>query len=199
MTLALGLESSDPEVLSKSVRKGFTPDDSRRAGECAKEMGLSVRTYLLLKPPFMTESESMEDTLRSIAFADSFSDEISINPVNVQRGTYLEHLWRRGGYRPPWIWSLRKVITEAAPLTKARIMSSPSGGGTQRGVHNCGVCDRKILDAIHKFSITQDLGCMDAHCECEEQWKRYLESEKMLGTAADIERGIRDELMLVGR
>mgnify|MGYP000882020693 FL=1 len=199
VTLALGLESSDPEVLSKSVRKGFTPDDSRRAGECAKELGLSVRTYLLLKPPFMIESEAIEDALRSIAFADAFSDEISINPVNVQRGTYLEHLWRRGGYRSPWIWSLVYVIARAAPITKARIMSSPSGGGTQRGVHNCGVCDRKVLDTIHKFSITQDLGCMDAHCECEERWRRYLESERVLGTAADIDRGIKDELMLVGR
>lgn len=199
VTLALGLESSDPDVLSKSVRKGFTPEDSRRAGELAKEMGLCVRTYLLLKPPFMTESGAIEDVLRSIAFADGFSDEISVNPVNVQRGTYLEHLWRRGGYRPPWIWSLAEVIARAAPVTGARIMSSPSGGGTQRGVHNCGVCDSKVLDAVREFSVTQDAGCMDVHCECEAKWRRYLESERMLGTAADLDRGIRDELMLAGR
>lgn len=199
VTLALGLESSDPDVLSKSVRKGFTPEDSRKAGECAKDAGLCVRTYLLLKPLFMTESDAIEDVLRSIAFADTFSDEISVNPVNVQRGTYLEHLWRRGSYRPPWIWSLTEVITKAAPVTKARIMSSPSGGGSQRGVHNCGACDSKVLDAVHEFSITQDTGCMDVHCECETRWRRYLESERMLGTAADIDRGIRDELMLAGR
>ncbi|MCL2510321.1 MAG: archaeosine biosynthesis radical SAM protein RaSEA, partial [Methanomassiliicoccaceae archaeon] len=119
-TVALGLESSDPDVLRTSVNKGFTPEDSRRAGMAIKEAGLMVRTYLLLKPPFLTETAAIEDAVRSAAFADEFSDEISINPLNVQRGTYAERLWRAGELRPPWIWSLSEVLRRLSGSVSAR-------------------------------------------------------------------------------
>ena len=112
VTIALGLESSDPDVLERSVHKGFTPEDIRRAGTLIKENGLMVRTYLLLKPPFMTEDMAIEDAVRSARFADEFSDEISVNPLNVQRGTYVERLWKRGEFRSPWIWSLMEVFRQ---------------------------------------------------------------------------------------
>ena len=112
VTVALGLESSDPEVLRTAVHKGFTPADIERAGRLLKSKGLGVRTYLLLKPPFMTEAMAIEDAVRSARFADAFSDEISVNPLNVQRATYVERIWKRGEFRPPWIWSLIEVFRQ---------------------------------------------------------------------------------------
>jgi radical SAM enzyme (TIGR01210 family) len=196
VTIALGLESSDPDILSISINKGFTQEDSRKAGMMIKDAGLKVRTYLLLKPPFLTEKAAMEDTVRSAVFADEFSDEISINPLNVQRGTYAERLWRAGELRPPWIWSLVEVLRELSSKVNARLMSSPSGGGTSRGVHNCGKCDREILDGIERFSFSQDVKDLDIRCECIDSWQRYLESEKILGTAADLDRGFDSDLAL---
>ncbi|MDR0509414.1 MAG: archaeosine biosynthesis radical SAM protein RaSEA [Candidatus Methanoplasma sp.] len=198
VTVALGLESSDPDVLSVSIKKGFTPEDSRRAGMLIKSASMAVRTYLMLKPPFFTESAAIEDTVRSAVFADEFSDEISINPLNVQRGTYAERLWRAGELRPPWIWSLAEVLKILSGTVNARLMSSPSGGGTMRGVHNCGNCDRKMLDGIERFSFSQDVKDLDVRCDCIKNWQTYLESEKILGTAADLERGFSDDLALGG-
>jgi radical SAM enzyme (TIGR01210 family) len=195
-TVALGLESSDPDILKESINKGFTQEDSRRAGMLIKEAGLKVRTYLLLKPPFLTESAAMEDTIRSALFADGFSDEISINPLNVQRGTYAERLWRAGDLRPPWIWSLTEVLRQLSGKVNARLMSSPSGGGTSRGVHNCGGCDQQLLDGIERFSFSQDVKDLDAKCECIKDWQTYLESERILGTAADLDRRFDNDLAL---
>lgn len=195
-TIALGLESSDPDVLRTSVNKGFTPEDSRNAGMMIKEAGLTVRTYLLLKPPFLTESAAIEDTVTSAAFAGEFSDEISINPLNVQRGTYAERLWRAGELRPPWIWSLAEVLRRSQGMTDARLMSSPSGGGSARGVHNCGKCDREMLDGIERFSFSQDPKDLDVKCGCTKDWETYLESERILGTAADLDRGFGGDLAL---
>ncbi len=196
VTIALGLESSDPEVLRRSVHKGFTPEDIRRAGELIKSRGLMVRTYLLLKPPFMTESMAIEDAVRSARFADPFSDEISVNPLNVQRGTYVERLWKRGEFRSPWIWSLIEVFRRLSGTVDSRLMSSPSGGGAQRGVHNCGECDRKVLDAIERFCYTQDVSDLDVDCACRSKWEAYMESEGILGSPADLDRDFENELIL---
>lgn len=196
VTVALGLESSDPQVLETAVHKGFTPDDILRAGTLLKSKGLGVRTYLLLKTPFMTERMAIEDAVRSARFADQFSDEISVNPLNVQRGTYVERLWKRGDFRSPWIWSLIEVFRRLSGTVDARVMSSPSGGGASRGVHNCGECDKAALDAVERFSYTQDPADLDVKCECQAKWRAYLESEAILGTPADLDRGLENDLAL---
>ena len=193
VTLALGMESCDPEVLRVSVNKGFDQDDTARAGAMAKEAGLSVRTYVLLKPPYLTERAAVEDAVASVRFAAPFSDEVSVNPVNVQNGTAVERLWKRGEYRSPWIWSLIEVLRTCAGCGP-RIMSSPSGGGNQRGVHNCGSCDRRALDAVERFSFSQDVRDLDVTCDCFKKWKAYCAAETMLGTPADLDRALDADL-----
>lgn len=196
VTVALGMESSDEDILRTSINKGFTAQDSLRAGMTVKDAGLGVRTYLLLKPPFVSESKGIEDSVRSARFADPFSDEISINPLNVQRATYAERLWKRGEFRPPWIWSLIEVMKQLSGTVSARIMSSPSGGGAARGVHNCGVCDAAALEAVERFSFSQDPRDLEVTCECNKSWRRYMAAEDMLGTAADLDRGFDNELRI---
>lgn len=196
VTVALGLESSDPEVLKTAVHKGFTPEDIRCAATLLKSKGFGVRTYLLLKTPFMTESKAIEDAVRSARFAAPFSDEISINPLNVQRGTYVERLWKRGDFRSPWIWSLMEVFRQLSGTVGCRLMSSPSGGGASRGVHNCGECDKRALDAVESFSFSQNVGDLDVECDCRRRWEAYCISEEILGTPADLDRGLENDLAM---
>jgi radical SAM enzyme (TIGR01210 family) len=197
VTIALGLESSDPDVLSVSIRKGFTPDDSRNAGMMIRRAGLKVRTYLLLKPLYMSERDAIEDTVSSIGFADGFSDEISVNPVNVQKFTLIERIWKKGDYRPPWLWSLIEVMGRCAGTVNARLLSSPSGGGTQRGVHNCGTCDADALNAIEKFSFSQNIKDLDVNpCQCRNAWLDTMMSETLLGTASDVMRAADNDLAI---
>ncbi|MGI5964312.1 MAG: archaeosine biosynthesis radical SAM protein RaSEA [Candidatus Methanomethylophilaceae archaeon] len=195
-TVALGLETSNPEILGKAINKGFTPEESRAAGEIIRDAGLDVRTYLLLKPLYVTESQAIEDTVASALFADGYSSEISVNPLNVQYGTLTEKMWKRGEFRPPWIWSLLEVFGRLHGKTMARLMSSPSGGGSKRGVHNCGDCDRRALDAVEKYSFSQNAEDLNVECICRETWKNYIRAEKILGTSADLERGLINNLAL---
>ena len=196
MTVALGLESSDEEVLRTCINKGFTAQQSKAAGERLKAAGLMVRTYLLLKPPFLSERGGIDDAVSSARFADPFSDEISINPLNIQHGTYVERLWKRGDFRPPWIWSLIEVMKTLSGTVHSRIISSPSGGGSQRGVHNCGRCDAEALAAVERFSFSQDPSDLDVTCECRLTWEQYLKAERALGTAADIGRALDSDLTI---
>lgn len=196
MTVALGLETSNEEILCKCINKGFTAAQSKAAAEKLKAAGLMVRTYLLLKPPFLTEKTGMDDAILSARFADPFSDEISINPLNIQHGTYVERLWKRGDFRSPWIWSLIEVMKTLSGTVHSRVISSPSGGGSQRGVHNCGNCDAEALAAVEKFSFSQNPADLQVQCECKLTWERYLSAERLLGTPADIDRALESDLII---
>jgi radical SAM enzyme (TIGR01210 family) len=196
--VALGLESSNDEVLSVCIRKGFISSDYVKAAERIRKRGMAVRTYLLLKPPFMTEAQAIKDTVSSAHFARSRSDAISVNPVNVQAGTEVERLWRRGDYRPPWLWSLVEVLKAAKEGKDVRVFSSPSGAATPRGVHNCGKCDQEVLGAVKRFSFSQDVKDLDGlDCACRSQWRAQLATHDAMMTSVDIDRHLESELPLV--
>lgn len=195
--VALGLESSSDEVLAKSVRKGFKVADYEKAARCLKDNDVPVRTYLLLKPPFMTERQAIRDTVRSIGFAVPWSESISINPLNVQRDTVVESLFRRGDFRPPWTWSLIEALKAGKRMTGVRVFSSPSGGGTPRGVHNCERCDAASLQAVERFSFSQDAKEFDGlECGCRERWRAQLDVQDAMRASVDLDRHLADELPL---
>lgn len=195
--VALGLESANDTVLRCSVRKGFGVKDYVRAADALRDRGFPVRTYLLLKPLYLTERAAIEDTKSSVLFAAPRSESVSVNPLNVQRETMVEGLWRRGDYRPPWIWSLFEVLKLKADISGVRIFSSPSGAGTQRGVHNCPECDKRLLDALEKFNFEQDASLLQKHdCNCRREWRSLLRTEDAMRTSVDVHRYLEDELAL---
>lgn len=176
LEVAIGLESTDDFVLKRCINKGFTFDGYKGAVKRVKDIGGLVRTYLLLKPPFLTEKEAINDTLKSIDKVTELSDIISINPVNVQRGSLVENLWYKNVYRPPWLWSLVQVLKEARFDTT--LVSSKAGLGSDRGPHNCGNHDDEIIDTIDRFNITQDKSVLEevpTDCSCRLKWKKENE------------------------
>ena len=183
LEVAMGLESSSERVLALSVRKGFTFRDFSQKAQMARELGVRVRAYILLKPPFLTEREAMDDAVHSMVEAAPLCDTLSLNPVNVQRGTVVEQLWKRRIYRPPWLWTACRALLEAQgeimerwPGT--RLVCAPSGAGQERGVHNCGLCDTAVTAALEEFSLSRDPAVlrrtMDAGCECTAAWRDAL-------------------------
>ena len=187
--VAMGLESANDRVLKYSVNKGFTFSDYERATKAIAGAGARIRTYLLLKPPFLTEAEAMEDAIASARKVDHLSDTISINPVNVQKGTLVERLWKGWAYRPPWLWSVLHVLREISSLD-ARIVCDPTGGGRERGAHNCGECDGASLEAISRFSMSQDRADLDVPaCGCRDLWENVTSLEPYVtGGGCDLQR-----------
>jgi len=187
--VALGLESSNDAILKYSINKGFTVKDYENAAKLLAGNGLSIRTYVLLKPPFVTESEAIADSVATVKFAARMSQTISLNPVNVQKGTQVEKLWRNWAYRPPWLWSVLEVFRAVSGVEK-KMLCEPTGGGRARGAHNCGDCDDVILHSLKSYSLTQDpskLGSPD--CECREIWKTILDTEAFVaGGTCDLQR-----------
>jgi radical SAM enzyme (TIGR01210 family) len=178
--IAMGLESSSERVLALSVRKGFTFEDFKKKARMARDDGARVRAYILLKPPFLTEKEAMEDAVRSMVDAAPLCDTLSLNPVNVQRGTVVEQLWKRRIYRPPWLWTAASALLEAHGSIKeqwpaTRLVCSPSGAGQERGAHNCGLCDAAVTAALEEFSLSRETSVLEkalqGGCGCTAAWR----------------------------
>jgi archaeosine synthase beta-subunit len=172
--VALGLESTQPEVLLRYVNKNSPPEAYLAAADRVRSLGLRAKGYLLLKPPYLTERESIEDVVASVRIAAPHFDALSVNPVHIQNGTVVEWLYRRGRYRPPWLWSLAEVMRRGAALRgTTRLVTFPTAGGLARGPHNCGVCDRVVLAALEETSLAQRFdGLDDVHCDCQTKWQR---------------------------
>ncbi|MEF8783038.1 MAG: archaeosine biosynthesis radical SAM protein RaSEA [Haloarculaceae archaeon] len=178
--VAIGLETATDRVRHDCVNKYFDFAEFERAAADARAAGAGIKAYLLMKPPFLTESEAIEDMKRSVRRCAGVEGchTVSMNPCNVQRHTMVEDLFYDDGYRPPWLWSVAEVL-EATADAEVIVVSDPVGGGSDRGPHNCGECDDRVERAIKDFSLRGDPSVFDqVSCECERTWEAVRERER---------------------
>ena len=111
--IAIGLESANDEILRNSINKGFYWANFEKATKNVLDKGMKVKAYLIFKPPFVSEYDSILDTLNSAEKCIKLGvDTISINAVAIHRGTYLNELFEKKHYRTPWLWSLVYICKE---------------------------------------------------------------------------------------
>ncbi len=172
---AIGLETANDLIRQQLIGKGFSFQDFVAASEIVHEQGGRVKAYLLLKPPSLSEGEAMRDAIASARAAGPFAEVLSLNLCNIQRNTYVERLWEKGEYRPPWLWSALEVL-KSVP---GPIVCDPVGAGTRRGPHNCGECDAAVAEAIRSHALAQDVGLFDnLDCVCRTAWHELMELEE---------------------
>ena len=100
--IGIGFESSSDLIRSICINKGFVTHDFEEAVQRASKRNISIRAYVLLKPPFLTERDALLDSIQTIRYLDKVGvSTISINPVTIQKNTLVERLWKRKQYRSP--------------------------------------------------------------------------------------------------
>ncbi len=186
--VAIGLETATDRVRHDCVNKYFDFADFENAcaeaaaadGDAGSDVEAGIKAYLLMKPPFLTESEAVADMISSIERCADVDGchTVSMNPCNVQRYTMVDDLYFDDGYRPPWLWSVAHVLEETADVD-AIVVSDPVGHGSDRGPHNCGECDDRVQKAIKDFDLRQDPSVFEqVSCECELTWETVVERER---------------------
>ncbi len=174
LEVGIGLETANDKIRDLCVNKGFSFSEFERAAKKLREWGFRVKCYLLLKPPFLSENEAIEDVFKSIEKVKDLVDVVSLNLTNIQKGTLVERLWFSKLYRPPWLWSAVYILNN---VEEVDIICDPVAAGKERGPHNCGKCDEMFAKAIRMYSLTQDKNMLRVSCECKVRWKKALELE----------------------
>jgi len=179
--IGVGLETADDDIRKNNINKGFTFEDYKKAADIIKKHGFSLKTYVLIKPPFISEKRAIDDAIKTVDKIKDITDVISFNPCNVQRNTVVENLWKRREYRPPWLFSVVEILKESKKLTNNVLLKCDiSGGGSIRGPHNCKPCDKSYLKAISDFSLNQELKVFNnLNCECKEKWLDQIDMEEL--------------------
>jgi hypothetical protein len=187
--IGIGLESDSDFVRNNCLNKGFLFKDYKKAANNLKKYDFKLKTYVLIKPPFLTEKESIDDAINTVNKIKKITDTVSFNPTNVQRNTLVNYLWQRRQFRPPYLFSIVKILKESKKLApNVLIKCDISGGGTIRGAHNCKNCDKNYLKAIADFSLNQDERIFKGlNCDCKEKWLDLLDLEDLtFGSINDV-------------
>jgi len=175
-TIAMGLETSDDFVRKKCLNKGFSFNAFLNSAKIVKEF-FGLRVYLLLKPPFLTEKESLEDATRSINDISTLADEIVLMPNSVQKYTLVHYLWLKRMFRSPWLWTIVEVCNSVKNVKNLRIGGLRLYPRPIETAHNCGSCDTEILASISKFPQRGISVFENLDCKCKREWETTLLEE----------------------
>jgi radical SAM enzyme (TIGR01210 family) len=122
LQIALGLETVHPEILKK-LNKQMTLDDFRNSVSYLTHHGILSRAFVLLKPPFLSESEGIYWAERSIDFAFSAGVECcTVIPVRAGNGA-MDLLMEKGDFSLPDIHSLETVLEYGIGLNEGRVFA----------------------------------------------------------------------------
>jgi radical SAM enzyme (TIGR01210 family) len=122
LQIALGLETVHTEVLSK-LNKQMTLEDFSNSVSYLTQHGIISRAFILLRPPFLSESEGIFWAQRSIDFAFSAGVECcTVIPVRAGNGA-LDLLMEKNYFAQPDIRSLETVLEYGIRLNSGRVFA----------------------------------------------------------------------------
>ncbi len=172
LEVGIGLESVTDVVRENYIHKGFNLQSYERAVKILKGHGVNVLTYVFLKPLNLSEREAIEEAVKTIAYAfEVGSDEVSLSSAFIQEGTKMADFYKRGEFKPPWLWSIIDVVRQTAHLGPVRIGSFEDEPPPIAIPHNCDKCSLKTERALHEYNLTRDINVFDdLSCECQKQW-----------------------------
>jgi archaeosine synthase beta-subunit len=117
LEVALGLETIHPEVLPR-LNKQMTIEDFEKAVAFLTGEGIRVRSFILLRPPFLSEQEGVEWAVRSVEFAFQIGASVcSVVPTRAGNGI-MEQLERDGHFAPPSLIAMEETLERCLELAQ---------------------------------------------------------------------------------
>lgn len=163
LEVAMGLETIHPQVLAR-LNKRMTLDDFRRASGFLRENEMTIRAFILVKPPFLDEAEGIEWAKRSIDFAfDAGVSCCAIIPTRVGNGA-MEVLQKNGHFVLPKLASLEKVLDYGIRQQRGRVIADL---WDIEQFADCDDCIAERKKRIHRINLYQqelpEIECQ--HCK----------------------------------
>ena len=151
LEVAMGLETANPETLAR-LNKGMTLDDFANAAGFLTRNGVSVRAFILLKPPFTTEADGVLWAKRSIDFAFDCGVSVAcVIPTRPGNGA-LDVLGAIGGFSPPRLRSLEDVVDYGIGLKGGRVFADV---WDLERFSECEVCFGARKQRLNTINLTQ--------------------------------------------
>ncbi len=168
LEVAMGLETAHPDALER-LHKRMTVDGFRLAADELRALGVALRVFLLVSPPFVPHAEQDDWLLRSIDVAlAAGASAISLIPTRTGNGA-LEALADQGWFRQPTLSDLERS------LALAHTHASGSGARLFADLWNldrfaaCGHCLDARRERLHTMNLEQRVLPQTPCPQCQEQ------------------------------
>ncbi len=151
LEVAMGLETAHPATLEK-LNKDMTLDQFADAARWLVGNGISVRAFVLVQPPFLSESIALHWAQRSIDFA--FECGVSVVSLIPTRGgsDTMRELERAGEFKQPRLSTLEAAHDYGVALDKGRVFADLWDLGQ---FSDCEICFDARRDRIEQMNLTQ--------------------------------------------
>ncbi len=151
LEVAMGLETAHPGILER-LNKKFTLTHFADAARFLCNERIQVRAFILVKPPFMDEEESLEWAIKSADFAFSCgANVVSLIPTRPGNGA-MDRLFESGEWSPPKLSSLEKAFQSALALHQGRVFADT---WNFEMFSSCAVCFESRLRRLREINLTQ--------------------------------------------
>ena len=122
LEVAMGLETAHEPTLAR-LNKQMTLADFESACRLLQKQHILIRCFVLLKLPWSTEQEGIEQAIQSVRFAfDCGVSCCSVIPVRAGNGM-LDQLQQAAQFEPPKLSSLETVLRETLSWQRGRVFA----------------------------------------------------------------------------
>jgi len=182
--VGIGLESKNSYVRNVCINKNLNLSSFEKAVNILKNANARLVVYLLFKPIFLTEKEAIEDAIATVQYVFDLSAKmeiltrISLEPVAVQGMSLLPKLYRKGFYKPPWLWSIVEVLKRTAGSGEIRVgvpEEEPYIFARSENQEISGrrcPCNQELARLIEEYNRTLNVEVFNGiqACKCKDLW-----------------------------
>lgn len=190
LAIEFGLETSNDWIRKYCLNKATNVSNYLNAIKILKSFDIETLINISLGLPFLSENESIIDTIESVNWAyEHGADSVIIFPIHVKPGTLVNILYHNKLYHPISLWSLVKVLNSIPSqhlhktqiswyknyyTDNSKIISSPS---------TCEFCYPDIISLFDEYRATCSKSVVrkltEYNCNCKSQWKENLLGEPL--------------------
>ncbi len=162
LQVAIGLEIVQPKIL-KMLNKKMTLEDFSDAINFLVKNEIKSRAFILLRPPFLSESEGVYWAKKSIDFAFDLGVECcTIIPVRAGNGA-MDLLMEKNDFNMPDIQSLEIVLEYGIRQHAGRVFADIWDLGI---FSNCEKCINQRINRLTSMNLSQRIS-NQIECTCD--------------------------------
>jgi radical SAM enzyme (TIGR01210 family) len=163
LEVALGLETVHPEILPR-LNKQMTVADYERAARWLRDHDCDVRTFILIRPPGLTNEDGVEWATRSMEKAFAAGAQCcSLIPTRGGNGA-MEQLAAAGWYEPPSFEAMYRAFRKGLELAAGRVFLDL---WNVEPFWPCVRCGPQKTAVLHSMNLTQRIQDWPS-CHCGE-------------------------------
>lgn len=180
LEIGIGLQSENDIVREICVNTSFSKGKFERAINVMKEFQIIPKVYLLVKPPFLNEEETVTDILNSIKYlADLNVKYVTLCPVRISKNTIVWDLHRNGLYEPLNLWTICHILEVIPDNIQVRVacVNLKQDDFFSISSQSCSKCYNEMVDFLTNYRCKEDLLNIP-YCTCYNK-KRIIHNVKL--------------------